>query len=66
MKTEARCLEDFGTSGMKSPKERFEEYKRQCKDLPRERQAKFWMNCMRADPDVAALTNYMVKKRTGT
>ena len=47
---------------MRAPKERFEEYKRQCKEMPAKRQGEFWMKAMRADPEVAKLTEYKIVK----
>lgn len=63
IKTIPARLEDFGTQHMPAPKDRFIEYRRQCLELPRNKQAAFWMRVMREDPEVAALTNYKVTRR---
>lgn len=49
----AARLEDFGARGTVNPEERFEEYQEQSRDIPRGLKAKFWMEALENDPDVA-------------
>lgn len=48
-------LEDFGVGRIAGPKDRLEEYKRQCRELPKLRQARWWLQVLEHDPEVRAL-----------
>ncbi len=61
-KTIPARLEDFGTQHMPSPRDRKDEYIRQCKELPKEKQAKFWLQVMDRDPEVAALSTFKTNR----
>ena len=56
-------LEDFGVSGIVTPKQRLEEYKRQCRGLSKRLQAKFWLTVMEKDSEVAILLGLPQKRR---
>jgi hypothetical protein len=51
----AARLEDFGTKGTVSPRERFKEYRQQAKGLPKTKMALFWLRTLEADPEVRKL-----------
>ena len=51
----AARLEDFGARGTVSPEDRFREYQEQSKGLPRGLKAKFWLEVLDRDPEVAKL-----------
>ncbi len=48
-------LEDFGTQGLTTPKQRLAEYKHQCRGLSTGLQAKFWLTVIAKDAEVAKL-----------
>jgi len=48
-------LEDFGARGTVGPEERFKEYQEQCKGLSKRFQARFWLEVLTRDPEVAKL-----------
>jgi ABC-type uncharacterized transport system ATPase subunit len=48
-------LEDFGARDMASPQERYEQYVRDCKALPKLRQAEFWLKIIKHDIEVGRL-----------
>ena len=55
-------LEDFGMTKAVPPWERKLEYARQCKELPKTKQAKFWFDVMARDPEVAKLVVFKRSK----
>ena len=56
-------LEDFGMNKSISPRDRKTEYIRQCKLLPRDQQAKFWMSVLEHDPEIAPIVIFKRSKR---
>lgn len=49
-------LEDFGVIKVAGPEGRLEEYKRQCRELPKIRQARWWLEVLEHDSEVKALS----------
>lgn len=45
-------IEDFG----RTPAERFRDYQKECKRLPRPAQARFWLTTLEEDPEVGRFT----------
>ena len=57
-------LEDFGARRTVSPQERKEEYAKQCREMPEQRQAKFWHEMLEHDPEVAKLVGFEPMKKS--
>lgn len=55
MTSQVTRLEDFCVRGATSPVERLKEYQVQAKDLPKTRKARFWLEVLKHDKEVAKL-----------
>ena len=53
--TESPRLEDFGARGVVPPAERLKEYQEQSKGLSRRLQARFWLEVLERDQEVARI-----------
>lgn len=58
-------LEDFGVRGTVSPEGQYLELVRQCKMLPQDRQAKFWLDALNKYPDVAKIAGFKTTRKGG-
>jgi len=63
--TKISRLEDFGTKDTVSPRERYNQYVKDCKSLPKQKQGKFWLAILEQDPQVRRLLDLDEKKRRG-
>ena len=55
MNSKTSRLEDFGARGVVPPDERFKEYQEQSKGLSRRLQARFWLEVLERDQEVARI-----------
>lgn len=55
MSSRVARLEDFGIRGTVAAAERLREYRRQCRGLSRRLQARFWLDVVKRDREVARL-----------
>lgn len=55
MRPEMARLEDFGARGVVPPTERLKEYQEQSKGLSRRLRARFWLEVLERDHDVARI-----------
>ena len=58
-------LEDFGVQETLGPVERLREYKRRCRQLPGDCQARFWLSVIKNDPKAVELLE-LTEQRSGT